>query len=191
MLGAGETGHRPGNDGEIMATNDAVDLLKAEIEELSDTIFLTLSEVATLRHPMMDDDRVLAAVDELDAIVAATEVATDDILTATEALDALGADLAKGEVGGEAAAEAISRQTTAIYQASNFQDITGQRIAKVMGLLRDIDVRVMAMIQLLSRQTDMASLPLPPKREGDAALVNGPQTAQNALVQNDIDSLFD
>ncbi|MFW5679148.1 MAG: protein phosphatase CheZ [Pseudomonadota bacterium] len=174
-----------------MATNDAVDLLKAEIEELSDTIFLTLSEVATLRHPMMDDDRVLAAVDELDAIVAATEVATDDILTATEALDALGADLAKGEVGGEAAAEAISRQTTAIYQASNFQDITGQRIAKVMGLLRDIDVRVMAMIQLLSRQTDMASLPLPPKREGDAALVNGPQTAQNALVQNDIDSLFD
>jgi chemotaxis protein CheZ len=174
-----------------MATNDTVDLLRAEIEQLSDTIYLTLTEVATLRHPMMDDDRVLAAVDELDAIVAATEVATDDILTATEALDALGAKLTQGDVAPAAAADAIAAQTTAIYQASNFQDITGQRIAKVMGLLRDIDVRVMAMIQLLSKQTDLASLPLPAKREGDAALVNGPQSAAHALVQNDIDSLFD
>ncbi|TVQ34529.1 MAG: hypothetical protein EA356_10245 [Geminicoccaceae bacterium] len=178
-------------DGEIMATKNDIAALKDEIEALSDTIFLTLTEVATLRHPMMDDDRVLAAVDELDAIVAATEVATDDILTATEALDALAAKLAASEVAPEAAAQAIGDQTTAIYQASNFQDITGQRIAKVMSLLRDIDLRVMAMIQHLGKQTDLSTLPPPPKREGDAALVNGPQMAHQGLVQNDIDSLFD
>ncbi len=174
-----------------MLNTDRITALEAEIEELSDTIFLTLSEVATLHHPMMDDDRVLAAVDELDAIVAATEIATDDILTVTEGLDDLGVRLANGEVSPSEAALAIGAATTAIYQAANFQDITGQRIAKVMALLRDVDLRVMAMIRHLGRSADLEALPAPTARAGAAALVNGPQPTGMALVQDDIDSLFD
>ena len=173
-----------------MVRNAEIALLEAEVNALSDTIFRTLLEVTMLRHPMMDDDRVLAAVDELDAIVAATEVATDDILTVTEALDDLGARLAAGAIDAAAAAAGITTATTAIYQAANFQDVTGQRIAKVVGLLRDVDDRVRAILEHLGGNVDVAHLPPPPRAEGDAALLGGPQSEAEALVQGDIDRMF-
>ena len=165
--------------------------LRHQIESLSSNILMTLTEVATIRHPMMEDDRVLAAVDELDAIVTATEVATDRILTATEELDDLADKLDKGETDGKAGGAAIAAATTAIYEASNFQDVTGQRIAKVMSLLRDVDLRVMAMIRHLGGEEKLFEVAPPTREEGDAALVNGPQSGEGALAQDAIDSLFD
>jgi chemotaxis protein CheZ len=165
--------------------------LRQQIESLSDDILMTLTEVATIRHPMMDDDRVLAAVDELDAIVTATEVATDRVLTATERLDDLAHKLRTGETDASGGSAVIAEATTAIYEASNFQDVTGQRIAKVMALLRDVDLRVMAMIRHLGGEEKLFEVPPPQGREGEAALVNGPQRAETALAQDAIDGLFD
>jgi chemotaxis protein CheZ len=175
-----------------MAPADDAAKLRQQIESLSNDILLTLGEVATIRHPMMEDDRVLAAVDELDAIVTATEVATDRILTATERLDDLAAKLDAGETDGKDGGAEIAEVTTAIYEAANFQDVTGQRIAKVMALLRDVDLRVMAMIRHLGGEEKLFEVPPPePAAEGDDALVNGPQSEAAALGQDAIDSLFD
>ncbi len=175
-----------------MAPADDAAELRQQIESLSNNILLTLGEVATIRHPMMEDDRVLAAVDELDAIVAATEVATDRILTATERLDDLARKLDAGATDGKDGGAEIAEATTAIYEAANFQDVTGQRIAKVMGLLRDVDLRVMAMIRHLGGEEKLFEVPPPaPEAEGDDALVNGPQSEAAALGQDAIDSLFD
>lgn len=174
-----------------MAPADDAAKLRQQIESLSNNILLTLTEVATIRHPMMEDDRVLAAVDELDAIVTATEVATDRILTATEKLDDVAERLASGETDGPGGSAAITEVTTAIYEASNFQDVTGQRIAKVMSLLRDVDLRVMAMIRHLGGEEKLFEVQPPAAQEGDAALVNGPQSEASALAQDAIDSLFD
>jgi len=174
-----------------MAPTDDAAKLRQQIESLSNNILLTLTEVATIRHPMMEDDRVLAAVDELDAIVTATEVATDGILTATEKLDDVAERLASGEIDGKGGSAAITEATTAIYEASNFQDVTGQRLAKVMSLLRDVDLRVMAMIRHLGGEAKLFEVQPPAAQEGDAALVNGPQSEASALAQDAIDNLFD
>ena len=175
-----------------MGASDDVTRLQSQIQGLSASILSTLTEVATIRHPMMEDDRVLAAVDELDAIVTATEVATDQILGATERLDELKSSLDAGTADTAAAARRINEVTTAIYEAANFQDITGQRIGKVMALLRDVDLRVMAMIEHLGGDMALADVAPPSAaKQGDAALVNGPQASHQALAQEAVDSLFD
>jgi chemotaxis protein CheZ len=171
----------------MLGKSDTIGELQAELQDLSDTIQRTLREVATIRHPMMENDRVQSAVDELGAIVAATELATGQILTAAEVIEASVTGEA-GTVDAEAAIEAV----TNIYEACNFQDITGQRITRVMRLLRDVDERLLAIIDHVGRDRFLAAAP-PPEREeasGDKALLNGPAPAGAGLQQASIDSLF-
>lgn len=159
-----------------------------ELQVLTQKIHSTMAEVAGIRHPMMHHDRVQSAVDELAAIVAATEVATDQILEAAEDLEGLAGKI-KAE-GTSSFAEELEGTVTGIYEACNFQDITGQRISKVMTLLRDVDERLMAMIELLGKE-NFADIEIPiDDKGGDAALLNGP-ALNNGMGQAGIDSLFD
>jgi chemotaxis protein CheZ len=166
--------------------DDTIGQLRAELQDLSSTIRRTMREVATIRHPMMESDRVQSAVDELGAIVAATEFATEQILTAAETIEAR----VTGDPGSDTAAtiEAV----TSIYEACNFQDITGQRITRVMTLLRDVDERLVAIIDHVGRDRFIAEAPPPraDRRSADQALLNGPATAGTGLQQASIDSLF-
>ena len=167
--------------------HDTIERLRVELEDLSGTIQRTMREVATIRHPMMQSDRVQSAVDELGAIVAATEFATEQILTAAETIEAGVAGHAEG-----AAAAATIEAVTSIYEACNFQDITGQRITQVMTLLRDVDERLVAIIDHVGRDRFIAEAapPRPDQRTPDKALLNGPAMAGTGLQQDSIDSLF-
>lgn len=166
---------------------DLIDRLRAELQELSEKIQRTMREVATIRHPLMEDDRVQSAVDELGAIVTATEIATEQILTAAETIEAA-FEGAPESAGKEAAIEAV----TGIYEACNFQDITGQRITRVMTLLRDVDDRLMAIIEHVGADRFMNEAPIPadPRGKTDADLLNGPASGGAGLQQDSIDSLF-
>lgn len=157
--------------------------LRSELEELTSQIHATMNEVAALRHPMMDHDRVEAAVDELAAIVAATEVATEHILASAERLEALAESLSEEQAG------EIGDTVTHIYEACNFQDITGQRISKVMALLRDVDDRLIAMIRHYGHDR-FAQIPAPASARDDSALLNGPSLNKSGLQQDSIDALF-
>ena len=87
----------------------------------------------------MDDitDRDIPfATDELDAIVEHTAAATHAILESCEMLDAVSAS-----VSGEPAAK-LQDAMTRIYEACSFQDITGQRITKVVTTLKMIEAKV-------------------------------------------------
>lgn len=171
-----------------MSENNGKSNFQEELQVLTAKIHSTMEEVAGIRHPMMHHDRVLSAVDELAAIVAATEVATDQILDAAEKLEGI-SDSIKSEGTSSFAAE-LEMTVTGIYEACNFQDITGQRISKVMTLLRDVDERLMAMITTLGEE-NFASIDVPSDEpSGDAALLNGPALG-NGMGQDSIDSLFD
>ena len=78
-----------------------------------------------------------------------------------------------------------------IFEACNFQDITGQRIGKVVRTLDFIEERVVAMIQTWGTEA-FAHLPhtveVPVAEE--AKLLNGPQLQGKAISQADIDVLF-
>jgi chemotaxis protein CheZ len=181
----------------MRSEDETIGRLRAELLDLSDTIRRTMREVATIRHPIMANDRVQSAVDELDAIVAATELATEQILTAAETIESSFDAAGTGDAGAEAGSRAGNRQAaidavTSIYEACNFQDITGQRITRVMTLLRDVDARLVAIIEHVGcdRFIAEAAPPEPEPEAGDKALLNGPAAGGSGLQQSSIDSLF-
>lgn len=170
--------------------------VRIEITRLVKEIGKTKSELASLRHPMADEegDKIVTATNELDAIVEATEKATDEILRSSEEINEILEKLrSDADVDEEhrAAFDMIEARTIAILEACNFQDITGQRINKVVTTMRFIEERVKAMIDIWGVDA-FAHLPLPEVEhiDEDAALLEGPQL-ENGLTQDDIDAMFD
>jgi chemotaxis protein CheZ len=168
-----------------------------EIARLVKSIGQAKSEIAAIRHPMSDDDRLGAASSELDAIVKATEVATNDILTAAEAIELESVNIAglcNDNHEALNASERIVGHVMAILEACNFQDITGQRINKVVQTVHFIETRVGAMIDIWGAEA-FCELPVPEARadgsDSEADLLNGPQLANEGISQADIDALFD
>ncbi len=87
----------------------------------------------------------------------------------------------------------LSEQTTQIYEACNFQDITGQRITKVVRALKHIEERIDALVEAFGPEikgtASVASAGGQPLTEED--LLNGPQLPDKAHDQAAIDALFD
>ena len=156
------------------------DLYK-EVSELATFITRAKAEIAGMRP----NEAIGSATDELDAIVQSTEEATNAILDAAERVDA--------KIGASQFAEkdAVSADVVVIFEACNFQDLTGQRIAKVVKLLKHIEVRIDALVALFGPEFRAAL----EAQDGGLRLhadelLNGPQTSDKAVSQNDIDALF-
>ena len=107
----------------------------------------TKSEIAALRVDDITDHDIPFATDELDAIVEHTAHATDAILESCEMLDEVSAT-----VSGDAAAK-LQAATTKIYEACSFQDITGQRITKVVTTLKTIEGKVAHIVNTFGAST--------------------------------------
>jgi len=166
-----------------------------DVESIREAIESTKTELATLQAGGGRGARFNRATDELDAVVADTEAATEDILQMAENIDAASISLiAELDGSQKAAAKAIHSYATRIFEACNFQDISGQRIRKVVDLMVFIEERVgrMASIWGGQEEVDRVAETIPSAREGDEALLNGPALAddENVVSQDDIDSLF-
>ena len=84
----------------------------------------------------------------------------------------------------------VADQVIRIYESCNFQDLTGQRINKVVKTLAFIEERANSMMKVWF-EAELAIMPLPPsieKRDGDLDL-HGPATAAS-VSQADIDKIF-
>jgi chemotaxis protein CheZ len=156
--------------------------LLSEVEELGRMIASAKAEIAALRVDDITGSHIPSATDELDAIVAHTASATDAILQVCETLDEVG-----GRLGGEAEAQ-LQDATTRIYEACSFQDITGQRITKVVATLKTIDDKIAHLIRAFGPR-DTAPLPERPPAD-QVGLLNGPQLPAAAMDQSDIDRLL-
>lgn len=175
--------------------------LKQEMQTLHAAIEKTKQEIVSIRHPganAEDDDALTTASGLLDAIVGATEKAADGILECAERIDELAGNI-KTETKNEqisSQADELSEQVVNIFEACNFQDLTGQRITKIVIALKFIEERVNAMIGIWGEE-DFLGIPVPEKGDGelpdDKALISGPQDedAAGAVSQDDIDSMFD
>jgi len=161
-------------------------VLLGELNELGRTIARAKLEIAALAMDDITGSHIPNAADELDAIVEHTAQATNDILDSCEALEAIGAKL-DGEP-----ARALQRAVTRIYEASSFQDITGQRIGKVVHALKAIEARVQSAIAAaVGATSDVAEqeLEAEPNTEGQR-LAKGPQLPGSAASQAEIDRLL-
>jgi chemotaxis protein CheZ len=157
--------------------------LLQEVEELARTIAVAKTEIASLRVDDITDHDIPFATDELDAIVDHTAHATHAILESCEMLDDVGSS-----IDGEPAAK-LQDATTKIYEACSFQDITGQRITKVVTTLKTIEQKVAHIIATFGPNLTHAT-----PGSGNVAdkdrLLNGPQLPEHAMGQSDIDKLL-
>lgn len=170
--------------------------LKTELDSIHEAINRTKHEIATLHHSGFQGEEMGRVTNELDAIVSGTEYATEGILAAAETIDQLAGDLAARLRGKENAAMAgdIQESTIKIFEHCNFQDLTGQRITKVVNVLRFIEERIVRMMEIWGGMEAFAGIQGEEmeKRTGDAALLNGPalDTDTDVASQDDIDALF-
>lgn len=155
--------------------------LLAEVEELGRTIAAAKAELSVLRVDDITGNHIPTATDELDAIVAHTATATDQILGVCETLDEVGSRL-RGK-----ARQQLQDATTRIYEACSFQDITGQRISKVVGTLKAIEAKVTNLVLSFGERREA---PPPVATPQETVLENGPQLPGNAMGQSDIDRLL-
>lgn len=168
-------------------TADRTGDLLSELAALQGYLQAARADLAHLRGASADDRGIQGATDELDAVVLATEQATGTILDSAEALMDLTGSL-DGKNG-----ETIQGHVMAIFEACNFQDITGQRIGKVVSVLRHVEERIDG---LLAAHPEAGSGAVTPPRgggrTGDAALLNGPARPDDAssVDQDEIDRLL-
>ncbi len=159
-----------------------------ELEDLSEYIHAARAEIAALRPTEIRDDFIPSATDELDAIIGATEAATNRILDAAEHLEGLSTMLEPQF------ADRLTEITTTLYESCNFQDLTGQRISKVVKVLKAIEDRVQTLVKVFGGDTAQgggeAAEKQPKEILTDEDLLHGPQLPGNAADQAEIDRLL-
>ena len=174
--------------------------IRDDLQELSDFIKTTKEEILELCPEEISQEHLPAASFELDAIVTATENATNTIMEAAETIEAVGA-----EIGGEAN-DKLVEATTNIFEACSFQDITGQRIGKVVRALREIETKIEDLLSVFGETDEEGRAARVSRNRASSAdqssgqhrqdaicdsdLLDGPQLPENAISQDDIDALF-
>jgi chemotaxis protein CheZ len=171
--------------------------LKVELDLIYDAINRTKREIAVLHGKSFNGEEMARVNGELGAVVGGTEEATQQILEAAESID--NAASALGKVNSldqqKILSEEIQERVVSIFEACNFQDLTGQRISKVMTTMKFIENHITVMMDIWGG-VDAIKAHAPPivdDREGDDKLLNGPKLDGDAghASQNDIDALFD
>jgi chemotaxis protein CheZ len=154
-----------------------------ELEQLARYIQSAKREIAQIQ-PQDISERIPAATDELDAVVGHTAEATGTILDACEGLEKLASTMPPETAG------SVANAVTRIYEACNFQDITGQRITKVVKTLKYIEEKIDALLTAFGE--GLADVPPPPPEPEDenARLMHGPQLPKDANKQADIDAIL-
>jgi len=178
---------------------DSLELIRRELASVRTHIDQVKSEISTLTEEESSDNRFRRATAELYEIVTSTARATDDILSAAEQIKEISDKLPPDYA---AQRESIGKHCLNVFQACSFQDITGQRIAKVVKTLDYVEQRVSAMLAIGAAGDEaQAAQPMAaavahavqgsiaPQREAET-LLNGPQLPGKGLNQDAIDQLL-
>jgi chemotaxis protein CheZ len=171
--------------------------LKVELDLIHDAISRTKREIAVLHGNSFNGEEMAKVNGELGAVVGGTEQATQQILEAAEAIDQAATALSKVTSPDQQKllSEEIQERVVSIFESCNFQDLTGQRINKVMTTMKFIENHITVMMDIWGGVDAIKAhaLPIVDTREGDARLLNGPKAEGDVghVSQDDIDALFD
>ncbi|WP_336488621.1 protein phosphatase CheZ [Methylobacterium nigriterrae] len=155
-----------------------------ELVEIAEYISHLRQEIAALRANELTRDRIPMAHEELGNVLAATAGATNQIMASAEAMLGLPDD-ADYRANVEA-------RIYEIFEACAFQDITGQRISKVVEALRQLELRLARFANAVKARDEAGFDPTEAERRkrAEQLLLNGPQIDGPATSQDDIDALF-
>ena len=149
-----------------------------EFKDLSDYLANARVEIAKLAPGDLEKVRIPRAGQELAAIVQATEEATNTIMEAAEEI--LSDNVEK---------EAIEAACMRIFEACSFQDITGQRISKVVATLEHVEHRIIELKDVFEVEDGDQVAPIAEKKDGEVVL-DGPALEGEGLEQSEIDALL-
>lgn len=160
------------------------DAIVAGIKDFSGYIDSLRREIASLSPGEGKSRLIDPATDELDATIEVTAAATNTIMDVAEKLDAFGAELTPAQ------RDKLLGFVTQIFEACTFQNITGQRIRKVITAMRSIEERIASLAALVgggAAASPGKGFASPFDNEG---LENGPQMTGKAPSHADIDAMF-
>ena len=168
--------------------------LKQEIVRLFDYVQRIKLEIASVKHPLSSVDHFDSVADQLEAIVISTEAATNTIMEAAESIQDTSNELNQTfeYAGAKRYFDDIGYGVNSIFEACSFQDITGQRISKIIKTMTLIEGTLNSLVSIIGEQ-GLAELPIAEDAglpEGEAPL-DGPALEGEGVSQADIDKLFD
>jgi len=154
-----------------------------EMRYISSYIQRTRVEISNLRPTDLSEDRIPRAGAELHAVVQHTAEATNLIMAVAE-------DVMAADTSDPAVYQAfVSDKMMEIFEACTFQDITGQRIQKVVDTLTHIEQRLERFASVMGVEDAELEETLEDKRKREN-LLNGPALNGPEVAQDDIDALF-
>jgi len=169
---------------------EPVERIRFDLLEMSKAISRTKAEIASIKPDADDHGKFGEASEELDSVVMATEAATSDILACAERIQEMAWTLREQGVEGEVC-DLLDANATEVYTACSFQDITGQRTRKVIGVLRYQEERINAMIGIWGLDGAMAAEAAEARTVDEGkALANGPAKPGTGLDQSDVDMVM-
>jgi chemotaxis protein CheZ len=168
--------------------------LKIELDVIGSAIKETRSEIVNLQDQGFDSSRVARVTKELEAVFGNTSDATDRILKAAEEIDVRAHTLAailknSNEKG---LAQDIQEHVTAVFEACNFHDLTGQRISKVAATLKMVEEHLARMMEIWSVIERFNVDAVQSAADNLDGLLNGPKLDgdNGHSTQDEIDKLF-
>jgi len=142
-------------------------------------------EIREMRPHDISHERIPTAGAELEAITRDTEAATHTIMNCAEAI--MGADISDPQ----AYKAMVDDEVMKIFEACSFQDITGQRVSKVVNVLKQIEERVGRLANTLGVEDGLpVEISADEQRRRDL-LLNGPAIGGPETKQDAIDAMFD
>ncbi|KQT49277.1 chemotaxis protein [Methylobacterium sp. Leaf456] len=173
--------------------------MRRELEVMKEAIARTKTEIGSLYRSENSGKGMRRVAGELDAVVESTEQATSTILSAIERIET-NANMMRGTRLPKAAQDnldGILDSVVGAYEACNFQDLTGQRISKIVGVLKFVEEHLDRVIDAWSSLDSFSDLmgveAGAPDADDESSLLNGPKLHDDPghVDQSDIDALFD
>ncbi len=141
--------------------------------------FLALKrELSSISTDILEDNFVPNITMDLRSVVIQTERSVTGILDIADEITHFCQKVENSEVR-----EELIIKSTRILELCNFQDLTGQRIQKIIHHLGEAEPIIYKILHILHPEVVLSV-------EKTHTLVNGPQNEENAPSQSDIDALF-
>ncbi|MFT7433568.1 MAG: chemotaxis protein CheZ [Alphaproteobacteria bacterium] len=176
--------------------------LYGELGDLAKFINGAKKELRDFQPHVLSDQDIPDASNQLDAIVQQTEKATGSIMDSCEQLEGINQRIIDKLIShdpqldedvlasvDDAMVEAQNHVTN-IFESCNFQDLTGQRIMKIVKTLKEVERQVLRMVVVFGLQNTNVEDSDREKLKTEAELLDGPQLPGNSLEQDDIDDIL-
>lgn len=157
-------------------------------DHLPEILYKEIEEICASFQDIQRAAASLTEVDEantqLNTVLKSTEDATNTILDTATAIQ----QLADEGLSSDENKQKLMEHITRIYEACGFQDLTGQRIMKVLTGLNAMEMRLIKLSEIAKRYVNAA--PEEPAAPPSPETLHGPAIPGSGTSQDDVDKLF-